>query len=431
VALELNMARWLSPIAAYKDTMGAQWQPRQVFDSITSRRLSAVLHAAYQTPYYKALFQQAEIGPGDISTVFDLAKFPVSTKSDFQNHALIDRLAGDNKPERLKSESSSGSTGTPFTVYFDDDYYRIRSLVFLRALRAVGYRPGQRLLLVAQARPGRKNRRWFNWRYASIEDPPEVLAKIYAQFRPQVLYGCTTTLRLLAEYWSSAQSVTWAPKAVISTGEGIDDTTRRLLETTFKARVYDFYGLSEIGLVAWQCPTSGSYHVAEDLVLVETLPIAKEQQLARLVLTNLAQRVMPFIRYDTGDLCVSQAEQCACGRTFSLIRRFEGRQIDCVVLSDGTKVSPYRLTCAFEKLEDVTRFQICQEDSTHFTLLLETTAEEKTNLVKRATNCLSDVLSTELKISVQTVPKLEQRLGQKFRVVESKLGRHRPKERAS
>ena len=412
-----------SLITNYHQVMGAEWQPRQALESVRNKRLSTVVRLAYQAPYYKALFHQAELSPSDIATAADLNKFPVSTKADLKGNGLAVRLTENVDPRRLKSETSSGSTGTPFSVYFSHGYYQIRSLVFLRALRAVGYRLGQRLLLITQTGPGKQAKRWLNWRYASIEEPPEVLAETCKQFRPHFLYGCTTVLRLLAEHWGDATISHWTPNAVITTAEGIDTSTRHLLETTFKARVYDFYGLSEMGLIAWECPEGKGYHLAEDLVIAEFLPIDGKRQAARLVLTNLAQLVMPFIRYDTGDLCVPTDGYCPCGRTFSLVSRFEGREIDCVILGDGTKISPYRLTCEFEKLENVNRFQICQEDYRQFSVLLETSSHSKPSLVQSVINCLNEILGMKVDVTVHVVPKITQQLGRKFRVVESKLGR--------
>lgn len=404
--------------------MVADRQPRQALESRRNRQLSALLQLAYRTPYYRALFQRAELTPADIATIADLSKFPVSTKADLKSSGLDACLTENVDPTRLKSETSSGSTGMPFSVYFSHDYYRLRSLVFLRALRAVGYRFGQRLLLVTQTVAGKKNARWWlNWRYASIEQSPHALAHSYRQFRPHFLYGCTTALRLLAEHWASGSRPSWKPQAVITTAEGIDAPTRHLLETVFRARVYDFYGLSEMGLIAWECPAGQGYHLAEDLVIAEWLPVEGGQQAARLVLTNLAQRVMPFIRYDTGDLCQPEDEQhCSCGRTFSLVRHFEGRAIDCVTLDDGTRISPYRLTCEFEKLDGVKRFQIRQDDYRQFSVVLEAAAPGRTALAESAINCLNDLMGQEVQVTVQVVPKIMPPRGQKFRVVESKLG---------
>jgi phenylacetate-CoA ligase len=230
-------------------------------------------------------------------------------------------------------------------------------------------------------------------------------------------------LRLLAESWSDTEAPGWTPRAVITTTEGLDNATRALLTTTFKTTVYDFYGLSEMGLIGWECPAGGGYHLAEDFVITEFLPVDGNQQLFRLVLTNLAQRVMPFIRYDTGDLCVPVDRRCACGRTFSLVSRFEGRQVDCIVRIDGTKISPYRITCEFERLDDVARYQVRQEDYGRFTVLLESARSDTSGLGQSAVNCLNGILGMEADITVRVVPKIEQAAGRKFRVVESRVAK--------
>lgn len=415
------MANWLSLLKDYHHAMKMQWKPRETLVAMQQRRLSILLDKAYRSvPYYRQLFQEAGIRPNDITTVEDLRRFPVSTKSDLREHALSDRMTAGLDPSSLKSESSSGSTGTPFTVYFDKTYYRTRSLIFLRALTTAGYRLGQRLLLVTQTGPQKQAKRWINWHYASIEDPPERLVAACRQVRPHVIYGCTTALRLLAENWDPEAAPSWTPRAMITTAEGLDAATRTLLASSFRTKVYDFYGLSEMGLIGWECPSGNGYHLAEDLVIAEFLPVTGSPSLFRLVLTNLAQEIMPFIRYDTGDLCMPISEPCPCGRSLALVRAFEGREIDCITLADGTKISPYRITCEFEKLDHVQRYQVQQKDYNKFTVLLES-GHRQSDIGLSAVNCLNRLLGTQADITVQVVPQIEHTPGRKFRVVESRV----------
>jgi phenylacetate-CoA ligase len=413
------MGGFLSLLIDYRRTMAAQWWPRRELEPLRQQRLSAVaVHACRTVHYYRQLFEEAGIRPQELESMADLALLPVSTKAKLREHALARRLAEGIAVHSLRSEKSSGSTGTPFTVYFDRKYYRTRSLIFLRALQSTGYQPGQRLLLVTDS-ASRRPRRWLNWHHASIEDSPSQLAEIYGRIRPHVLYGCTTALRLLAESLGTVPP--WQPRVVITTAEGLDSATRNLLASVFRAGIHDFYGLSEMGLIAWQCPAAKGYHLAEDLVMAEFLPIAGSSGLCRLVLTNLEQQVMPFIRYDTGDLCVPVNQPCSCGRTFSLVDRFEGREVDCIIRADGTRLSPYRITCELEKLDGLQRFQLRQEELNTFTLVLENPTSNRHVLAARAVACLHRLLGREAEVRVRMMPTIAPEQGRKFRVVESRI----------
>ena len=76
--------------------------------------------------------------------------------------------------------------------------------------------------MLVTASHGKRDRRWPPWRYASIEAPPEALMAQFEGFRPAVLYGCLTPLRQMALLARARGAPAHAPKAVVSTAEGLD-----------------------------------------------------------------------------------------------------------------------------------------------------------------------------------------------------------------
>lgn len=401
--------------------MRAQWLDRLKIQEIQERKLRHVIRHAYKNvPFYKRLFDDAGISPADINTLDDLEKIPVTTKSILQEYGpefLINRTM---VPTKLKTEHSSGSTGRPFTVFFHSDYVYVRNALFLRGLRAAGYSIGRKLLLVTDSDNASKH--WLRWRYASIQDPPELLLEQVNRYRPDFLYGCTTSLRQLAEYMRSTNLLGFQPEKIITTAEMIDAPTRRFLEGTFKAEIYDFYGLTEMGLVGWECHEHNGYHLAEDTTIIEYLPIENGDGVSKIVMTNLELMSMPFIRFDTGDIGIpGKRESCPCGRGFSMLERVEGRRLDCIQLKDGRRVSPYKLTCQLEKLQGIARYQVIQEDYGTFTVKVETGKRRVTVRDDEIHKVMHSVLGNEIKVVVQKAVNIEPTSGGKFRVIKSQV----------
>jgi phenylacetate-CoA ligase len=186
--------------------------------------------------------------------------------------------------------------------------------------------------------------------------------------------------------------------------------------------VFDFYGLSEMGLVAWECQEHNGYHLAEDTVVVEQIVQEGGEQGARLVMTNLDSTAMPFIRFDSGDLgTLREGVDCGCGRSLKLLERIEGRVVDCVVLEDGRRVSPYSLTCALEEVLGIARYQVVQSELRRFTLRIEASDDGGPDpaIVCRI---MRGVLGREIEVGVEIDAVLKPEPGEKFRVVESLVG---------
>ena len=149
------MVNLLKMYRTYNLMTRAQWLDRSEIREIQERKLRHVVRQAYKNvPFYKRLFDEAAISPADISTLDDLKNIPTTTKSVLQQFATESLISRTMKPHKLMSEHSSGSTGSPFTVFFDPDYVYRRNALFLRGLRTAGYSIGRKLLLVTSPIPG-------------------------------------------------------------------------------------------------------------------------------------------------------------------------------------------------------------------------------------------------------------------------------------
>jgi len=383
--------------------------------------MSLVQHSYSTVPYYRKLFDDAGLNPAAIRSIDDLPLIPTTSK-----HALL--AAGPDattssafQSHQLICELTSGSSGIPFTVQFDTHAIHMRNAMFLRALTSIGYRPGRKLLLITSDR-NKPSRSWLRWHYVSIADGTEQLIEAMKRVRPWGLYGCMTPLRQLATSLldsSNGKSVP-SPRFVASTAEPIDAVTRNLIARVFRSEIFDFYGMTEMGMVAWECPQHDGYHISEDNVLVEFIESEDSTEGHRLVMTNLELKATPFIRFETGDIATSKTtEPCGCGCNFSRLKRVEGRIVDCIRLRDGSQISPYRFTLAIEQIAGVAQYRVIQQDLDTVVVCVKAAGEtfERTGAtVKRA---VSDVVGHNTQVQVRRVDSLDPPPGQKFRVVES------------
>jgi phenylacetate-CoA ligase len=414
-------------VAALRELGRSQWFDRKRIRDLQERKLRRLVDHAYRTvPYYRTRFDDAGIAPADIRTLEDLKHIPLTKKADLLAAGLEATLSSAFRRESLVCEQTSGSCGRPFRVMFDPRFVNVRNALFLRALTGTGFKLGRPLMLLTSDRrrvPGK----WMRWSYSPLEDSPRRALVRLNEFRPWLLYGCMTPLRELATHIRDSGATAHRPQAIASTAEVLDPVTRCLLEETFEVEVYDLYGLTEMGMVGRECDQHRGYHVSEEAVIVEYEPTPERSDMSRLVMTNLELFAMPFLRYDTGDLgAPGRDETCACGRSLAMLERVEGRMVDCVRLSDGQLISPYRLTLALEQVPRIDRYQVVQDSFDAFTIRLESRGTADKSVEEAARSAVTRIVGQNAQVRVYRETTLEPPPGKKFRVVESRVAGAEP-----
>lgn len=415
------MLRLLKTYRTYRKLVTHQWLRRDRINQIQEHKLKLLLEHAYTTvPYYRALFDGAGLSPHQFESLKDLKKIPITRKADLQGLAPDAIVSSVFHIRELKRECTSGSTGQPFGIYYDPDFVTLRNLHFLRALNAIGYRIGQKILLITDIRNKQTKSILPGWHYASIQESPRHHLSLLNRVKPAVLYGCKTSLKLLAEHAMEATSSGYKPGKIISTAESLDRATRNLLAEIFEAEIFDFYGLTEMGIVGWECSAHTGYHLAEDTTIVEYQPADDVAGVSKLVMTNLNLYAMPFIRFETGDLVFpGTRKSCPCGRTFTQFERVEGRIADVIKMKNGAKISPYRLTCALENLAGLKTYQVIQKNLDSILVKFEPVFHDEVFKEEQIRHTIKKVLGDDIQILIEKVTKLVVMPGRKFRIVES------------
>jgi phenylacetate-coenzyme A ligase PaaK-like adenylate-forming protein len=376
-------------------------------DAADARLLRHMADAASHVQLYRRLWAATGVVP-------DPGKAARLDKARLRACPLAERVHSDRQGRVLASELSSGSSGEPLTTYSDRRALIARRLAFLRALVACGYRPGSRILLLTSRRGAKPGFGLFGWHYASIAEGTGTLVKRAARISPRILYGPLSTLELMAERFARQRARLPHLRVVISTAEQLTPARQRLLEQAFGAPVADFYGMSEFGLVAYRRPGDREFRPARPSLILEFVPMQADDTLEQLVLTDLAERTAPLIRYDTGD-CVRRDG----AQPHRPIVEFAGRVFDCLLLPNGERVSPYRVDVVLERLPNLRAFEVVQQPDLSVDVTIEAAAEVAEELRAAAADRLASLLgpAIPLRVAAGTIPRA--RSGGKFRPIRS------------
>jgi phenylacetate-CoA ligase len=309
------------------------------------RHLQRTVASAYEhVPYYRDALRAAGVTPGDIRTLDDLARLPITEKAAIRSHGeqfLHQRHRG------LKfTAHTSGSTGTPLKLRRDVDAINAENAFLWRFWMSHGKQFGSaratvRADLISDVR---SERLWVYNRFQhdlllsafhlNEQHMGPMLAKLQ-DYRPFDLYAYPSTAYVLAEY-AARHGLALELGAVFTSSEQLFPHQQELIERQFHTKVRDWYGQAERVSAIAHC-SHGRYHVQEDYALTELLPVGGDEY--EIIGTSFFNHLMPLIRYRTGDRVVLEAGSCGCGSPFRLVKSIAGRTASYLLAPDGRKVS--------------------------------------------------------------------------------------------
>jgi phenylacetate-CoA ligase len=331
----------------------SQWWCEERLKEYQDEKLKKLISYAYENvPYYRVTFDKHGIKPGDIKGSEDLNKIPVLTKEIIREN-FPDKIVIRNEVKRKEGIwTTGGSTGEPLKFYGDINSNSIAWASFFRYCRWIGYEWGDSIAVFwrAQARESgtqKWHQHFLDW-LQKIRIPnvncfnASMMGEKYlgqyvlklAQMKPKILRGYVSALKCLAEYYVKCGIESIRPKVVTTTAEVLSPNDRQLLKRIFNADVFDQYGSAECMSVAFECPEHAGLHTTMEHCVVEFVDdrgnIVEDDKKGSLLITDLDNYTMPFIRYMNGDEGSYKKHACNCGRGLQLIDYVEGRSIDMI-----------------------------------------------------------------------------------------------------
>lgn len=407
-----------------------QWEKETTLARKRDMKLRRLVQHAYRNvQYYQRLFDSHGIAPEDISSADDLSFIPVTTKRDLQNCSLNEITATNRNLSRCRTSRTSGATGVPLSIIGDRADCSFMNPSFIRAYLAWGLKPWHRLMFF-EFRPDLPyGRSWYQRlgllrsRILSIQEDPEVWITQVLKWKPHLLQGYALTLKLFAEAVRKHGQDDISIPLIVSTSGWLDGAGRELLQTVFQAKVIDIYASEEAGAtIAWQCPTCTEYHIATDTTIVEFLENGKPVPAGiegDVVITNLHNYTMPFIRYALGDRAVLSPKKPRCGRPFPLMAAINGRKGDFILLPSGKKLSPHPFFRALDETVGVASWRLIQRNKRDIRIEVEGAELWSDSARDNVLAEIQQLVGSEVSVTMETVDRLRRNPFEKLRSVVS------------
>lgn len=405
--------------AAYKN----QFLPLKTLRTLQEKRLKYLVNYAFRnTPLYKAKFKAAGITPSDISTLEDITKIPVVTKEEIKAVFPDGIVTPGFSESNCRVERTSGTSGSILKILFNYEAWNRLKGVALRNYFAHGIRPWHKFCIIcgSVAEYESVSASPFSRTVGVLEKDSESLASDIKAVNPHIIGGHPSTLVGLCKAVEKDDITGIAPSIVLIGGEVAYPAWRKYIEKIFETPAINKYGAAEINSIAWEC-SHGSMHIDADSVIVEFVKggqhVAPGER-GEVVVTNLWNVAMPFIRYRLGDLAVPSDERCSCGRGLPLIKELEGRFDDVVVLPSGGLVPCTRISALFHSTPQVSEFGIIQDSPSHVVVRIVPQNGFTDEVENTLRNRMQNVLDNSVDIDIKVVDHLERDKKAKFKRIQ-------------
>lgn len=313
-----------------------------------------------------------------------IQEFPVMNK-----RLIIDNYddikSSDYIGKKLHKMSTSGSTGTPFTVIQDKIK---RSRVIAEVLffgKKCGYTFGQKQVFFRVWVKSVKKSKLKQFLQNMITEDISNLDSNKMEHIKEIL-TTDKKIRNILSYASTMGQVSkyllernykpkdFSVKSIICGSELLQDETRNNLKKVFGCNVVSRYANEENGIFGQECLEKQEFHLNTSSYYFEFLKLdedkpAEKGELARIVVTDLYNYALPMIRYDTGDLAIVGEADCDV-KVNNVIKEIFGRRVDLIYNTKGEALSPHTITNNMWEVKNIKQFKFTQISQNEYVILL-------------------------------------------------------------
>jgi len=391
-------------------------------ENLQSDKLNKLInHASLNIPFYKKRF--ANLNLESINTLPVLSKHELK---DTGKQAVLTK-------KKLIKKTTSGTTGPAFSFYVDKDFFALELARNLRIFDFANVEIGEPWVLLVPLRD-RKNFIFSKLIGRLVLDatllssgrtplccPSSKLEQFKAdesmiryflskiqKHKPKLIYSYPSTLIALATYIKNWNVQGIYSKKIITSGEVLTRPARKFIEEIFQSEVFDLYGTTEFPTIAQECNEHKGLHVFIDSYYLE---FTNDNEI---LVTDLENYTMPFIRYKTSDFGYLKPEKCGCSSAFPLMEITQGRVSDLIVTPNGKFLRADFFSSILKKNREIKKFQIVQEEQKKLVIYLvieKSLPGSRINfLVKRC----REYVNNSLNISIETTNDINLPLKQFF-----------------
>ncbi len=367
--------------------------PEERLRELRDRRVRwMVRYAAETVPFYREWFREQGLDPGDIRAAEDFSLLP-----------LLDRQCVRQQAQRFVSQSTwgrsavpfhtTGSTGTPFTVYHDRDSVLLASAAAQREREVLtrGFDLPRAYRSLAITSPGSTSGRvttaLTQMRFLplgpdrvgmSLFQPVEEVVAAINEHRPHILEGYGSYLEVLLRTVTARGMHMHKPVLLAYYSDHMTEEGKEWIEKELGIAVLSRYMAVEAFRLGFMCEERQGLHLHSDLTHVEIIgPEGKRLgpgQRGEVVISNLINRGTVLLNYRLGDVGVLSAERCLCGRSLPVLSGLLGRTQDILYPGKGGFVHPSGITpifrSAMHEQSGLLQYQLIQHDRDRYELRL-------------------------------------------------------------
>src|SRR5450432_33847 len=326
---------------------------RDELQALQLARLKWTLHHAYDhVAHYRATFDDAGVRPDDLRSLDDLARFPLTVKTDLRDHYPFGMFAVPRE-QVSRIHASSGTTGKPTVVGYTKKDIDTWATVMARSIRAAGGRAGD-IVHVAYGYglfTGGLGAHYGAEKLGCTVIPmsggmTERQVQLIVDFKPDIIMVTPSYMLAIAEEMERQRIDPRSTSLSIGIfgAEPWTPAMRLAIEAKLDMDAIDIYGLSEImgpgvaqecietkdGLTIWED------HFYPEIIDPETGTVLPEGAKGELVFTSLTKEALPIIRYRTRDLTRLLPPTA---RTMRRMEKITGRSDDMLIIR-GVNVFP-------------------------------------------------------------------------------------------
>ncbi|NVN91797.1 MAG: phenylacetate--CoA ligase family protein [Desulfuromonadales bacterium] len=428
--LQLKIAG--SPRISYWKTLEkTQWCTKSQLEEIQWRRLQELWHFLWENnKFYIAQFQKAGLNKESLSEPGDIRKLPLLSKKDIRDN-VNDLISLGYDKNNLLHFKTGGSTGKALDIFVTEECSELRNACARRHDRWTGWELGE---AIGAAWGNPKQPKTIKEKLINSFVQPYVYLDTMAvtehsvhrfvadwkRVRPTMLFGHAHSLFVLAQKIDNMGIKGIEPVGILSTSMMLIPHERKVIEKVFGVKVTDRYGCEEVSLIGSECEQHDGLHMNIEHLVVEFVKddgsYAGPGEPGSIVVTDLMNRAMPFVRYRVEDIGIPLDRQCSCGRGLPLMGKVTGRVADFLVKQDGTKVAGISLIeNTLTYMPGLDQLQIVQERLDNFILNVVPGKDYTTDVGNSLVVYFKDVFGKDVQVKLQLVAEIQPEKSGKYR----------------
>lgn len=364
--------------------------------------------------------------------------FPVINKSHIiANMESMFSNEYKNKKDTLRTMLTSGSTGTPFKIYQNTDKVLRNKADLIFFYKIGNYNVGDKYYYMriwternkkSKIALFKENFRMIDTANLDEQSANTFIKNLTSNKKRKVLLGITSSFTALMEYPEMRKNRDWNIKAIFTQSEELPMRVKKEMQAIFNCTIMARYSNQENGMIGQQPSTGedyfelnlGSYFI-EFLKLDSDEP-AKEMEEARIVITDLFNKAVPMIRYDTGDVGMFSNIISKTGKKQKILHSIQGRKTDYLYTNQMKKISPAHISPIIGNYDCIKQFQLIQSDYDKVTLkLVYRESRNKDEVEEQLTKSMKQVFGEETNLKIKTLKNIPIELSGKRKYIISRI----------